>query len=125
MNPDRKACVQGGLQPNPARVFKDFGLPICADQGQLVGKVFSFSLDDRSIGPLFGEQDLAFTHLHTVIWLKRPVPSSFEGFNYHMALQGISERGGSTVNKEYEHRPLGRGAAPAARQGFAPQIRSR
>ena len=57
--------------------------------------------------------------------VKKPVLSSFDGFNHHMALERMPERGWSTVIKEYEHRPLGRGAAPVGRQGFAPQIRSR
>ena len=32
--------------------------------------------------------------------VKKPVPSSFGGFNHHMALQDIQERGWSTVIKE-------------------------
>jgi hypothetical protein len=54
--------------------------------------------------------------------VKKPVPSSFDGFNHHMALERIPERGWSAVIEEYEHQPLGRGAAPVVRQGFAPQI---
>jgi len=41
--------------------------------------------------------------------VKKPVPPSFHGFNYPMAMERLPERGGSTVIKEYEHQPLGRG----------------
>src|SRR5271170_3138498 len=48
--------------------------------------------------------------------VSKPVPSTFNGFNNDVALEGITKRGRGTVIEEYEHRLRGRAVGQEARR---------